>query len=202
MSSTPRSIRRAAERKRVKEEHKQLRAQTNQQNAQASTGPRTAEGKAASSRNAVRHALTGTFCVLPTENKDAYLRLLSELFTEHNPQTPTEELLVSDMVRHYWLVQRVMSLQDDLIATYDLFDPQVQKQLALFMRYQTTNQRAFHKCSADLQKLQKERKLEENGFVSQRVVKVKREFKMPAAETTQTAPQTVAAAPEPVPDAA
>ena len=182
--------------------HPTDRQKINQENAQHSTGPRTEEGKAASSRNAVRHALTGTFCVLPTENKDAYLRLLSELFTEHNPQTPTEELLVSDMVRHYWIVQRAMRLQDDLIGEYDLFDPQVQKQLALFMRYQTTNQRAFHKCLADLQKLQKERKLEENGFVSQRVVKVRREFKMPTAETPKTAPSTAASAPEPAPNAA
>jgi hypothetical protein len=42
-----------------------------------------------------------------------------------------------------------------------------QKQLALYLRYQTTNERAFHKCLNDLLKLRAERHKQEIGFESQ-----------------------------------
>ena len=184
MSSTARSIRRAEERRRRKEtrkrvkeaERKQLRAQVNQQNAQASTGPRTEEGKAVSSQNARRHGLTGTFCVLPHESQDDFELLIARLFVEHDPQDATEELLVSDMARHYWLTQRALRLQEELMLQ-DMSDPNVQRQFALFLRYQTTNQRAFHKCLSEIQKINKLRQLEEDRFVSQfdKAVKQKRD---------------------------
>ena len=142
------------------------RAEINKENAQSSTGPRTEQGKAVSSRNAVRHGLTGTFCVLPHESQDDFELLLVRLFTEHDPQDATEELLVSDMARHYWLTQRALRLQEDLMLQ-DMSDPNVQKQFALFLRYQTTNQRAFHKCLSEIQKINKLRQLEEDRFVSQ-----------------------------------
>ncbi|MBV8811310.1 MAG: hypothetical protein JO033_21790, partial [Acidobacteriaceae bacterium] len=39
--------------------------------------------------------------------------------------------------------------------------------LALYLRYQTTHERAFHKCLKDLLKLRAERRKEQIGFVSQ-----------------------------------
>ena len=42
-----------------------------------------------------------------------------------------------------------------------------EKQLALMIRYQTTNQRAFHKCLKELLTLRAHRRKEEIGFESQ-----------------------------------
>jgi hypothetical protein len=181
---TPRQIRRAEERrarksgdaqptptaetKSAKPLFTEAKLEANRANAQLSTGPRTADGRAISARNNFRHGFTGAFCVLPDEDAAAFAQFADDLEAEHEPATPTEVLLVAGMARHHWLTQRALRLQDELFATGDLDDPGVQKQLALFIRYQTTNQRAFHRCLNDLLKLQKQRATEERGFESQK----------------------------------
>jgi hypothetical protein len=83
----------------------------NQQNAQLSTGPKTEEGKAASSKNNLRHGFTGAFMILPWEKQEEFDNLLSELRAEHQPATMTETLLVEKMAQSFWLSQRAVKLQ-------------------------------------------------------------------------------------------
>ena len=45
------------------------RNEANRRNAQKSTGPKTAEGKAITSQNAIRHGLLATEILLPDEDK-------------------------------------------------------------------------------------------------------------------------------------
>ena len=144
----------------------QAKLDANRANAQSSTGPRTQEGKAISSLNNLRHGFNGAFCVLPSENTREFIGLMDDLHAEYKPATPTERLLVMDMVRHYWLLQRALRLQQECF-TRGLDDVALEKQLALYMRYQTTNQRAFHRCLSDLLKLQKQRPADRSGFESQ-----------------------------------
>jgi hypothetical protein len=54
-------------------------AQANRLNAQSSTGPRTASGKAASARNALTHGLTSKRVVLDTEDAAAYASFRDDL---------------------------------------------------------------------------------------------------------------------------
>ncbi len=143
------------------------RLEANRANAQLSTGPRTEEGKAISSRNNFRHGFTGVFCILPDEDDAAFRKLLAGLEAEHDPATPTESLLVGDMARHYWLTQRAIRLQEECFAAGSLDDSKIEKKLALYIRYQTTNQRAFHRCLGDLLKLRRARQSEQRGFESQ-----------------------------------
>src|SRR5689334_12138576 len=78
------SIRRAMERKARKLEKKRLQAETlsearqlsNQANAQLSTGPRSEEGRAKSSLNAVKTGLTGRTVLLPSDDVAEYERHL------------------------------------------------------------------------------------------------------------------------------
>ncbi len=44
---------------------------------------------------------------------------------------------------------------------------QVEKKLALYIRYQTTNQRACHRCLGDLLKPRRARQIEQRGYESQ-----------------------------------
>ncbi|HTU45136.1 MAG TPA: hypothetical protein VMF91_08745 [Bryobacteraceae bacterium] len=141
----------------------------NQQNAQHSTGPKTDDGKAASCKNNFRYGLTGnSFTVLDSEDQDEYDHVLSGLRFEHQPSTMTESILVDNMAQSYWLRKRAIYLQDQCATNEDLTLEQQQKQLALFIRYQTTHDRAFHRSLNDLLKLRAERRKQEIGFESQK----------------------------------
>jgi hypothetical protein len=158
----------------------QIRA--NQLNAQHSTGPVTDSGKAASCQNNFRHGLAGgTFTVLPSEDQDEFDHLLCGLRAEHQPTTLTETLLVQKMAQHYWLSQRAQRLHahtafgarsnEDITMAEDLPAKDQDRQFALFLRYQTTNDRAFHQCLNQLLKLRAEKRRAEIGFESQQYKK-------------------------------
>ncbi len=136
----------------------------NQKNSQQSTGPKSAEGKARICLNAFRHGLAGIFMILPDEVRDDFDELHGGLRAEHKPETPTEILLIESMAQHYWLKQRALRLQQFCFDDEGNCD---EKQLALYLRYQTTHDRAFHKALNTLLKLRADKKKEEIGFVSQ-----------------------------------
>ena len=138
----------------------------NRENAQHSSGPKSREGKSASSRNNFRHGFTGAFCLLPGESQEEFDQLVTDLGEEHQPLTVTESILVNDMARHYWLHQRALRMQEDCF-TDDLTAPDTQKQLDLFLRYGLTHERAFARCLAALLKLRKDKLALERGFESQ-----------------------------------
>jgi hypothetical protein len=141
--------------------------QANQQNSQHSTGPKTESGKAASCMNNFRFGFTGVFRVLPSEDQDEFDHLLHGLHVEHQPSTITERILVEKMAQHHWLSLRAQRLQDITMAD-DLPLRDQERQFALFLRYQTTNDRAFHRALNDLLKLRAERRRAEIGFESQK----------------------------------
>src|ERR1700728_5382270 len=156
----------------------------NQQNAQHSTGPKSESGKAESCKNNFRYGLTGnSFTVLDSEDQDEYDHVLCGLRFEHQPSTMTESILVEKMAQSYWLSKRALYLQDeahrafgarcarikeDCATDEDLTLEQQQEQLALFIRYQTTHDRASHRSLNDLLKLRAERRKMEIGFESQK----------------------------------
>jgi hypothetical protein len=143
----------------------------NQANAQLSSGPRTEEGQAISSRNHTSHGLTyrgGMFILLPWENAQEYDQLVVDLKSEHRPMSRTELILVERMAQHHWLRNRAELLQSNCFHDDGSVD---EKRLALYLRYQTTHERAFHKCLNDLLKLRAEKRKHEIGFESQKRAK-------------------------------
>ena len=121
------------------------------------TGPKTKAGKATSSKNSLKHGLAGGTLLLPDEDPAEFAALLSSLQTAHAPADATEELLVADMAKFHWLSDRAIRLQTVAFEENDMH------KLSLFLRYQTTNHRAFHKSLAILLTLQKQKQ----QFVSQ-----------------------------------
>jgi hypothetical protein len=138
----------------------------NQANAQHSTGPKTEEGKAISCRNNFRHGFSGAFTVLPWEDQNEFDLLLGGLRDEHKPSGLTEMILVDKMAQALWLSKRALMLQH-VTFNHELPVCDDPKQLALYLRYQTTNERAFHKCLNDLLRLRAEKRKQEIGFESQ-----------------------------------
>ena len=80
------------------------------------------------------------------------------------------------MVESHWLAQRAQTLQADC------FDPETgkiadAKKFALYLRYETTHTRAFHKSLNDLLKLRKEAHISNLGFEAQRLQSEKHQMK-------------------------
>ena len=144
------------------------RTLANRANAQHSTGPTSAAGRLASSRNSLQHGLASGQVIIPGEDPSRFEALLKDLIAEHQPATATEELLVQEMAQSFWLTQRALRLQNDCFTENGVDE----KRLALFLRYQTTHERAFHKALTALLKVQKERtRPSKTGFVSQGIAR-------------------------------
>lgn len=93
-----------------------LQIKANQENARRSTGPRTPEGKARSSLNAVRHGLLARDAVLPEEDRAAYLELLAALEEEYQPDRPSQTFLVQQLASAQWRLQRFIRLETGFFA--------------------------------------------------------------------------------------
>jgi hypothetical protein len=151
-------------RARATRERIQQRAAMNRANALHSTGPRSPEGKSASSRNSLKHGLASGQLMMPGEDPAAFEALVQDLLEEHQPAHATEELLIHQMAQSWWLAQRALGLQNDCFTASGIDE----KRLALFLRYHATHQRAFHKALSTLIRMQKDRRCAANGFVSQK----------------------------------
>jgi hypothetical protein len=142
----------------------------NRANAEHSSGPKTEEGKAASSRNHTSHGLSyanGIFFILACESVEAYSILLADLHYEHRPDTETERILVDRMAQHHWLRCRAEAFESGCFREDGSIN---EKGLALYMRYRTSHERAFSKCLAELLKLRAEKRKAEIGFESKKRV--------------------------------
>jgi hypothetical protein len=82
------------------------RAEINRANAQHSTGPRTEEGKAVSSRNAITHGLFSQHDYVPAGREPEYQNVVSSLTAELAGATAAEQVLVSEIVSAAWKLRR------------------------------------------------------------------------------------------------
>lgn len=124
---TARSIRRAQERKAKKLARRAATTATNssvsdvqlianRQNAQLSTGPKSDEGKATSSLNAVKTGLTGRTVLLPTDDAAEYQCHVAAYTKEFQPVGQRECDLVQSIADTQWRLLRIPSLEAGIYA--------------------------------------------------------------------------------------
>jgi hypothetical protein len=87
----------------------------NQQNSQKSTGPRTAQGKAAVSKNAVKHGLFASQDVVKGENKADFDLFSEEMLSELAPVGAMESMLAKRIVNLSWRLKRAERMQNQAI---------------------------------------------------------------------------------------
>ena len=87
---------------------KQIEA--NRLNAQRSTGPRSAEGKAVSSMNALKTGIDAQSEVIRGEDPAALETLTTEYTQRFQPETPEERDLVDTLVASTWQLRRFRKL--------------------------------------------------------------------------------------------
>jgi len=87
----------------------------NRRNAQKSTGPRTTEGKAAISKNAVKHGLLTRHDVITTETQAEFDLYRNQMLAELTPTTPMESILADRIVSLSWRLKRTARIQNQTI---------------------------------------------------------------------------------------
>jgi hypothetical protein len=86
----------------------------NRSNAQKSTGPRTAEGKAAVAQNAVKHGLSGRLDVIKGEDQEEFDRHREEIRNELAPAGTVESMLVERVASLSWRLKRAERMQNEV----------------------------------------------------------------------------------------
>ena len=89
----------------------------NRANAQKSTGPKTAEGKARSSLNAMKHGMTAEHLVLPNEDSNAFETRKTAWFDDLQPADITERALVERAAIAEWRLQRCVLAEQARLAS-------------------------------------------------------------------------------------
>jgi hypothetical protein len=142
--------------------------ETNEETLNQSTGPRTEEGKAISSMNALKHGLASGALIIKGEDPAEFEALKAGLEKDFQPANTIESTLVANLAKSQWLTDRAIRLQKLAYDARD-FDQWLAApvELSVLIRYQNTNHRAFITTLKTLQTIQKERKLAEKEFVSQ-----------------------------------
>jgi hypothetical protein len=88
----------------------------NRANSQLSTGPRTQQGKAKSSLNAIKNGLTGSTVLLPGDDAALYERHASRFFAEFKPCGERETELVQSLTDAQWRINRIPALEMGIYA--------------------------------------------------------------------------------------
>jgi hypothetical protein len=88
----------------------------NKKNARKSTGPRTAEGKSVSSRNALSYGLHSQLLVLPDESLEAFQLLCSALQEYFQPVEIVEKEFVNRMANLFWRLQRTNRIETSILT--------------------------------------------------------------------------------------
>ncbi|MHC4444748.1 MAG: hypothetical protein ACYTF1_19070 [Planctomycetota bacterium] len=164
----------------TKKQISQKQLQANRHNAQKSTGPKTPEGKARSSQNALKHGLLARQILLndddPNENPEDFQQLLSDLVDELQPAGRRQSLCVQRIAVCYWRLRRAYRFEaqslkrqrqeefspfEELAQTVAGRNPQpfarilpYEHQMKLLVRYETMIDRQLNKAMTQLQKLQ------------------------------------------------
>ncbi len=158
----------------------ELQIAVSRNNGARSQGPVTIEGKARSSRNAVRHGLTAKTVVLNNEDPAQFKILCENLANDYEPQTEYEQELVGQLAGARWKLRRcnivekgifdkaVDEMRPRIEAEYEGADEEMvtifaleqaidSPQLKSLRRYMTQILRVERHASSQLEKIRRER---------------------------------------------
>ena len=83
-------------------------------NALQSTGPRSPEGKARSSMNALKTGIHAESAVVLGESPELFAALTAEYFDHHRPNTPQQRALVDTLVTCEWQRRRMVRIEPEV----------------------------------------------------------------------------------------
>ena len=170
----------------------------NRENAKKSTGPTTDAGILKASQNAIRHSLTASLPIVKGEQPEDAREVLEALQLEFQPLGANEEILVHKMAEHLWHQKRANRL---LVHLFENGNLKAEARMALFFRYLAAADRGYYRAVNELRKVQKERRLAENGSVSSTPEAATAPPPPPPQKTSPEPEKTAAPAPPAAPSA-
>ncbi|MBI2686218.1 MAG: hypothetical protein HYX27_07875 [Acidobacteria bacterium] len=117
----------------------------NQANAQNSTGPKTTEGKARSSKNAKQHGLATGILAIPAEDRAAFCEFEANLTADAKPKGALELETCHQLARAAWNLQRLRKIVYESTTPHQL------------TRYRATLEMNFYRSLKTLRELQTRR---------------------------------------------
>jgi hypothetical protein len=158
----------------------QKQATANKQNAQKSTGPRTAGGRSTSKMNAVKHGLTAAQITIADEDPKHFQAFYHALTQKLLPDGALEEQLVERIAISNWRLRRVCRVEpslyavakqedDDLVQLAPLMVPPSSlgtvfgrlvkgNLISSFSRYEAAIERSLYRALHELERVQARRK--------------------------------------------
>jgi hypothetical protein len=142
------------------------RAAASRRNGAKSRGPRTSEGKARSSQNALRHGLCAQkHLLLDDEDAQAFAALEAAVLEELAPEGVVQRLLAGRIVRAAWRLERAERIETELfayrrddgdLALALIRDGNGTRSIDTLMRYRGSAQAEFYRALRTLKELQAE----------------------------------------------
>lgn len=135
----------------------------NRENAQSSTGPRTAVGKSRSSANAITRGLFSARDFVPPEDREEYDQLRDELLDELQPTSLLEQAQCRQILSAVWRLHRCALTEEELaIRSPESKDTAAEQDK--IDRAHSQAQRQLLSATAELRRLQTERQLRNELF--------------------------------------
>ncbi|MBL8216202.1 MAG: hypothetical protein JNK87_36115 [Bryobacterales bacterium] len=134
----------------------------NQANAQHSTGPQTAAGKASTAQNARKHGLSSkSFVILPGQ-EEAFTEFEAGLLEEFQPEGIYQGILFKEILHAAWNLERCHNAEAQLHA--EAADPNIDpllveanaSKLRLIALYASRAERSLAKAAKELRRLRTE----------------------------------------------
>jgi hypothetical protein len=126
----------------------------NRQNAERSTGPVTAEGKARISKNSTKLGLFSVANFVRVEEQEIFHEFESGYLAELSPASPLEQTLAREIIQAAWRLRRCANLES--FTPEDLDDEALDRLQTSIDRARAAAQRTFHRSLKELRRLQSE----------------------------------------------
>lgn len=152
----------------------EAKLEANRQNAQKSTGPKTPQGKAVVSKNAMKHELLSKEVLMAHESKADFLAFARKMQAELLPMSELEELLVDRIISTVWRLRRAIAIETmyferekwDEVEEWNMWEKndgkplrwnRIKKSHVLLTRYEVQLDRSLYKAIRELREIQRNR---------------------------------------------
>lgn len=132
---------------------------SNRANAQKSTGPKTPEGKAVVSLNALSHGLLAETVLLPDENDELFAAFSAGLRERFAPEGELEALLTDRVISSAWRLRRALEAEGYVMWRHCslgqvFLNFNASSTFGLLNRYEAHVERGLFRALHELQRLQ------------------------------------------------